>query len=58
MPLALLVLVLFATALGLILGAVNVYLRDVKYLVEVGLLLWFWMTPIVYDWTKVRDQLR
>jgi ABC-2 type transport system permease protein len=56
-PLAVLVLVLFSTALGLILGAVNVYLRDVEYLVEVGLLLWFWMTPIVYDWTKVRQQL-
>jgi ABC-2 type transport system permease protein len=56
-PLALLVLVLFSTALGLLLGAVNVFLRDVEYLVEVGLLLWFWMTPIVYDWTKVRTQL-
>jgi ABC-2 type transport system permease protein len=56
-PLATLVMVLFATALGLILGAVNVYLRDVTYLVEVGLLLWFWMTPIVYDWTKVHAQL-
>lgn len=56
-PLAVLVLVLFSTALGLLLSALNVYLRDVQYLVEVGLLLWFWMTPIVYDWTKVREQL-
>lgn len=56
-PLALLVLVVFGTALGLVLAAANVYLRDVQYLVEVGLLLWFWMTPIVYDWTKVRTTL-
>lgn len=56
-PLALVALLLFATALGLILGAFNVYLRDMTYLVEVGLLLWFWMTPIVYDWTKVHTQL-
>jgi ABC-2 type transport system permease protein len=56
-PLALVVLLIFATALGLILAAANVYLRDVQYLVEIGLLLWFWMTPIVYDWTKVRDNL-
>lgn len=56
-PLALVVLVLFAIALGLVLAAANVYLRDVTYLVEIGLLLWFWMTPIVYDWTKVREQL-
>lgn len=56
-PVALAVLVLFAIALGLVLAASNVYLRDVTYLVEVGLLLWFWMTPIVYDWTKVKEQL-
>lgn len=57
LPLALLVLVVFATALGLVLASWNVYLRDVQYLLEVGLLLWFWMTPIVYDWTKVKNQL-
>lgn len=56
-PLAVLVLVTFGTAMGLLLAASNVYLRDVQYLVEVGLLLWFWMTPIVYDWTKVRTTL-
>lgn len=56
-PLALLVLLLFATALGLLLAASNVFLRDVQYLVEVALLLWFWMTPIIYDWTKVYQVL-
>ncbi|MGI8868715.1 MAG: ABC transporter permease [Mycobacteriales bacterium] len=56
-PLAVLVMVFFAFALGLVLGAVNVYLRDVEYLVEVTLLLWFWMTPIVYDWTKVHNKM-
>lgn len=54
---ALAVLIVFATSLGLILAASNVYLRDVTYLVDVALLLWFWMTPIVYDWTKVHSQL-
>lgn len=56
-PLALVVLVLFATGLGLLLAAANVYLRDMQYLVEIGLMLWFWMTPIIYDWTKVHQQL-
>jgi ABC-2 type transport system permease protein len=56
-PLALLVLLVFATALGLLLAASNVYLRDIQYLVEVTLLFWFWMTPIVYPWTKVHDKL-
>jgi ABC-2 type transport system permease protein len=56
-PVALLVLLAFATALGLMLAASNVYLRDVQYLVEVTLLFWFWMTPIVYAWTNVQKQL-
>lgn len=56
-PLALVALILFTTGLGLLLAAGNVFLRDITYLVEVGLLLWFWMTPIVYDWTKVRTTL-
>lgn len=56
-PLALAVLIIFAAALGLLLAAANVFLRDVQYLVEVTLLLWFWMTPIIYDWTKVRTVL-
>ena len=36
------------TAMCLFLAAVNVYLRDVQHLLEVFLLFWFWMTPIVY----------
>jgi ABC-2 type transport system permease protein len=56
-PVALVLTILFATALGLVLASANVFLRDMTYLVEVGLLLWFWMTPIVYDWTKVKDHL-
>ena len=56
-PVALLVLLIFGTALGLLLAASNVYLRDVQYLVEVSLLFWFWMTPIVYPWTNVQKEL-
>ena len=48
LPLALLTLVLFVTALGLLLAAANVYLRDVQHLLELVLLFWFWTTPIVY----------
>jgi ABC-2 type transport system permease protein len=55
--LALFVLLTWATALGLLLAAVNVYLRDVQYLVEVGLLLWFWATPVVYAWSQIRTNV-
>ncbi len=31
-------------------SAVNVYLRDMKHLMEVLLQLWFWLTPVVYSY--------
>ncbi|MDR6973249.1 ABC transporter permease [Leifsonia shinshuensis] len=52
-----LLLVLYGTAFGLMLAAVNVYLRDVQYLVEVVLLLLLWASPIVYSWSMVADLL-
>jgi len=48
LPLAVLTLVTFMTAMSLLLAAANVYLRDVEHLIEVFLLFWFWLTPIVY----------
>ncbi len=52
-PLALLVVLVWATALALLLSAVNVYLRDVGYLVEVAIMVGFWASPIVYAWHQV-----
>ena len=48
LPVAFFGLVLFAVAMSLLLSAANVYLRDVQHLLEIFLLLWFWLTPIVY----------
>ena len=56
-PLSLTLLLVFATALALLLSAVNVYLRDVGYLVEVALMILFWASPIVYSWALVQKQL-
>lgn len=39
---------LFQTGLSLFTAAANVYFRDVQYLVEIGLQLWFYATPILY----------
>lgn len=57
-PPALLVAALWAMALGLLLSAVNVYLRDVQHFLELGLLAWFWLTPIVYQYDLVAGQAR
>ncbi|HEX8080733.1 MAG TPA: ABC transporter permease [Jatrophihabitans sp.] len=55
--LGLVVLVVFATALGLLLAAANVYLRDVQHLITVVLMLWFWITPIIYNVRRVSGEL-
>jgi ABC-2 type transport system permease protein len=47
-PAALVVELLLLAGVCLIVSTLNVYFRDVQHLLEVGLLAWFWMTPIVY----------
>lgn len=54
---AMILILMLATALALILSAMNVYLRDVKYLVEVGTMILMWASPIVYSWDMVRGIL-
>ncbi|WP_395640431.1 ABC transporter permease [Pseudolysinimonas sp.] len=53
LPLAFAVLWVFSLALGMILAAVNVYLRDLTHLVEVLLVILFWASPIVYSFPFV-----
>jgi ABC-2 type transport system permease protein len=55
--LALCVLVVFATAMGMLLSAVNVYLRDVQYLVEILIVIFFWASPIIYSWGMVDERI-
>ena len=53
-PLSLALLMVWATTLGLLLGALNVYLRDIQYLVEIATIILFWASPIVYSFTMVQ----
>ena len=54
---ALLLLVVFGTAIALLFGAINVYLRDMQYLAEVGTMLLFWASPVVYSWQMVSSMV-
>lgn len=40
--------VVLTVAVGLVLGAVQVYFRDVKFVVQAALLGWFYLTPVFY----------
>jgi len=57
MPIAMLVLLILASALSIFLAAINVPYRDTGHLLELALMLWFWMTPIVYQFGLVATKL-
>ncbi len=50
-------LLLFSTALGILVSALNVKWRDTSHFVEIALLVWFWANPILYAAGIVREQL-
>jgi ABC-2 type transport system permease protein len=55
MPVLLLALVtgiVLASAIAVLLSAINVYLRDTQHLIEVVLTAWFWACPIVYAYQE------
>ena len=54
-PAAIALALVWGLALAVLLSALNVFLRDVEYLVEVGMLIFFWASPIVYSWSFVVD---
>lgn len=57
-PVAIAVEVLLAAGLSLLLASLNVYMRDVQHLLELVLLAWFWMTPIVYPVALVAGRMK
>lgn len=50
--------ILFTLGLGIFLGTLNVFFRDVGQLTGVALQLWFWVTPIVYTLPALPDNAR
>lgn len=48
LPVLIAVNLAFALGLGLVLGVLNVFIRDVAQVMMVVLQLWFWLTPVVY----------
>lgn len=54
----LIIQVAFAIGLGIILGVLNVFFRDVGQLFGVVLQFWFWLTPIVYPATILPETAR
>ncbi len=45
----------YAAGLGLMFSVLNVYFRDVQYLIGILMNLWFYLTPVVYPMSYVED---
>lgn len=57
-PLGILLISLFAFGLGVLLGIINVFSRDVGQVMSVIVQLWFWLTPIVYPYDALPAAIR
>lgn len=57
LPPILLILLLYTTGLALALSLLNVYYRDMLYIVQSTLTLLFWFTPVFYSLTTVHQSL-
>ncbi len=51
-------ILVYGTALSFVLSALNVYLRDVQHFTEIFILVFFWVSPIVYAFTFVHNALQ
>lgn len=49
---------LFTLGLGIFLGTLNVFFRDVAQLSGVVLQFWFWLTPIVYSFNTLPEKVQ
>ncbi|MCS3903571.1 lipopolysaccharide transport system permease protein [Methylohalomonas lacus] len=56
LPLLMGVTALFGLGIGLLMGAMNVFMRDIGQVVPVVLQVGFWLTPIVYPLNIVPEQ--
>lgn len=54
----LLIQITFSIGLGIILGVLNVFFRDVGQFVGILLQFWFWFTPVVYPLTILPEGIR
>ena len=52
------ILVLFAIGLGITVGILNVFFRDVGQFFTVFLQFWFWLTPIVYSADMLPEKIQ
>jgi ABC-2 type transport system permease protein len=54
---AVVIVAILATGLGLLFGAINVLFRDAQSFVEIVVMMSIWASPVMYQWQMVADQV-
>jgi len=57
LPLIILLQSLFIFGLSLFLSSIHVFFRDLRYILDVILMAWFWLTPIAYSASLIPEKL-
>lgn len=58
LPYAFICLFMFTLGMGFILSAISVFLRDMFYIYGIIIMMWTYLTPIMYDITMISEKLR
>jgi ABC-type polysaccharide/polyol phosphate export permease len=58
LPLIFIIQFIFTYGICLLTSALNVFYRDIQYLMSLVLLLWFYLTPVIYPVELIPSQLR
>ena len=58
LPYAYICLFMFTLGMGFILSAISVFLRDMFYIYGIVIVLWTYLTPIMYDITMISSNLQ
>ncbi len=56
LPLAFVALLLFSLSLSFLVAALNVKYRDTQHLLSLALLMWFWLSPVIYPMAAIQDR--
>ncbi|GAI00607.1 unnamed protein product, partial [marine sediment metagenome] len=49
LPLIILIQIFLVIGATLLVSSINVYFRDIKHLLNIFMVIWFFATPIIYD---------
>ena len=56
LPILVIITLIMAIGIGLFLGIINVFIRDVGQIMSIVLQFWFWLTPVVYSLSMMPEK--